>query len=443
MAGPGSADKPVGFWSAAAIGVGGMVGGGIFAVLGFAVQLAHGGVPVAFAIAGAVALVTSYSYARLSVKYPSRGGTVEFINQAFGEGIITGGLNILLWLSYVVMLSLYAYAFGSYGAVFFPAGSRTFAMHALASGVVLFLTALNVMGAKVVGEYEELVVGFKVVILLLFIGAGSFSVDFQSLSPSGWTAPLQLVSGGMVIFLAYEGFELIANTASDVNDPGRTLPRAYYSSVVFVIVLYVLVSAVTAGNLPVAKIVAAKDYALAEAAKPFLGSAGFTLVAVAALLSTASAINATLYGTSRVSYIIARDGELPELLEKKVWNKPVEGLLITSVLTLFTANVLDLNSISTIGSAGFLIIFAAVNASAFRLRNKAGVRPAVAALGVAACVGALGALVWMTATDTPWKLAVLGGMVSVSFIAEWAYRSVTGRSLKPEIKKQKPPSQAA
>jgi len=410
-----------------------MVGGGIFAVLGFAVKLAHGGVPVAFAIAGGVALLTSYSYAKLSVALPSRGGTVEFLNHAFGEGVFTGGLNILLWISYIVMLSLYAFAFGSYGAVFFPESMQHIAKHALASGIVVFLTGLNVLGAKVVGEYEELVVGFKVVILLLFIGAGAFSVNTNALSPAAWSGPMQLVSGGMVIFLAYEGFELIANTAAEVSDPKRTLPRAYYSSVIFVIILYVLVSAVTAGNLSVAKIVSAEDYALAEAAKPFLGSAGFTLVAAAALLSTASAINATLYGTSRVSYIIAKDGELPEVLDRKVWNRPVEGLLITSGLTLLSANLLDLNSISLMGSAGFLVIFAFVNLSAYRLRDRAGVNRTVSIAGVVACTAALGALVWMTSTTTPWKLGVLGGMAAVSFALEWTYRRFTGRSLKTEL----------
>jgi len=430
----GNNDKrPVGFWSAVAIGVGGMVGGGIFAVLGFAVQLAHGGVPVAFAIAGGVALVTSYSYAKLSVAYPSRGGTVEFINQAFGEGVLTGGLNILLWMSYVVMLSLYAYAFGSYGSVFFPEGIRHIAMHLLASGVVLLLTVLNVMGAKVVGEYEEVVVGFKVAILLMFIVVGAFSVDIGAISPTAWSGTLQLVTGGMVIFLAYEGFELIANTASEVRDPERNLPRAYYFSVVAVIVLYVLVSVVTVGNLSVDKIVSSKDYALAEAARPFLGSTGFTLIAVAALLSTASAINATLYGTSRVSYIIAKEGELPEILEKKMWNKPLEGLFITAGLTLIAANLLDLESISMMGSAGFLLIFAAVNASAYRLRDKAGVSVPVALAGVVACLGALGALVWTTALEEPWKLGVLVGMVAVSFSLEWVYRHYTGRSVKTEL----------
>ena len=117
-------DGKIGLWAVVAIGVGGMVGGGIFAVLGLAVQLAHGGTPVAFALAGVVALLTTYSYAKLSVAYPSRGGTVTFLDRAFGAGMFTGSLNVLLWLSYVVMLSLYAFAFGSYGATFLPSIGR-------------------------------------------------------------------------------------------------------------------------------------------------------------------------------------------------------------------------------------------------------------------------------------------------------------------------------
>ena len=201
----------------------------------------------------------------------------------------------------------------------------------------------------------------KVLILLLFVGVGLAGVQAAQIEPSSWSPPLQLVAGGMIIFLAYEGFELIANTATDVRDAARTLPRAYYIAVGFVIALYILVALVTVGNLPVDKIVAAKDYALAEAAKPFLGQPGFTLIAIAAMLSTASAINATLYGAARLSYTIARDGELPVVLERKVWGQPMEGLLVTAGLTLFVANFFDLTSIATVGSAGFLLIFAAVN----------------------------------------------------------------------------------
>ena len=157
--------ESLGYWSAVSIGIGGMVGGGIFAVLGLAVQMAHGGTPIAFAIAGLVALFTAYSYTRLSVRYPSRGGTVEFLNQAFGEGIFTGGLNILLWLSYIAMLALYAFAFGSYGASFFPEALQSIWKHVLISGVVVLFTGLNILGAKSVGKSEDVIVALKVLIL--------------------------------------------------------------------------------------------------------------------------------------------------------------------------------------------------------------------------------------------------------------------------------------
>jgi amino acid transporter len=124
---------------------------------------------------------------------------------------------------------------------------------------------------------------------------------------------VSLVAGGMIVFLAYEGFELIANAAEDVADPGRTLPQAYYISVLFVIVLYLLMAVVSVGSVPVAQLVQARDYALAIAARPALGGVGFKMIAIAAMLSTASAINATLYGTERLSNTIARKGNCPNV----------------------------------------------------------------------------------------------------------------------------------
>ena len=371
----------MGLVGAAAIGIGGMVGGGIFAVLGLAVQLAHGGTPVAFALAGAVALLTAYSYARLSVTWPSRGGTVTFLDRIFGAGMFTGSLNVLLWLGYIVMLSLYAYAFGSYGATFLPAGLQGPGKHALISLAVVAITGLNLMSADVIAKAEDWIVGLKLLILLVFVGAGLQGVETARIAPAAWSPPLQLAAGGMIIFLAYEGFELIANTAQDVRNPARTLPRAFYLSVGLVIVLYILVSLVTVGTLDIDEIVAAKDYALAAAARPFLGEAGFSMIAVAAMLSTASAINATLYGAARLSYCIARDGELPATLEREVWGEPVEGLLITAGLTLIVANGFDLTSISTMGSAGFLVIFAAVNAGNALNASHTGSRGWISALG--------------------------------------------------------------
>ncbi len=425
--------RTIGYWSAVAIGIGGMVGGGIFAVLGLAVQLAGGGTPIAFLLAGLIALITSYSYAKLSITFPSRGGTVEFINQAFGPGVITGGLNILLWLSYIVMLSLYAYAFGSYGASLFPATTQLFWKHIFISSVIILLMGLNIIGAKIVGKTEEWIVGGKIVILVLFIYFGFWHIKYGHLAVATWANPLQLVAGGMIIFLAYEGFELIANTAKDIKNPRKNLPKAYYSSVIFVIILYILVSMVVVGNLSLGQIIQARDYALAVSAQPFLGESGFLLIMIAALMSTASAINATLYGSSRVSYIIARDGELPKVLEKKIWNKPIEGLLMTAGLSLLVANLFNLSSISIMGSAGFLIVFMAVNMANIQLRKKTKSYLWLPMLGTLVCFLALVALIWQIALTTPDRIWVLVFLIGASFFIELFYRRFTQRKIKSSI----------
>jgi amino acid transporter len=426
----GSENGKLGYWEVTAIGVGGMVGGGIFAVLGLSVDLTRGGAPIAFLIAGIVALVTSYSYARLSVTYPSQGGTVAFLDRAFGPGLLTGSTNILLWISYIVMLSLYAYAFGSYGASLFPPASQLLWKHILITGSVVGITGLNLLSAKLIGEAEDWIVLIKLAILVLFVAVGIWGVDGTRLAPSAWSSPLDLIAGGMIIFLAYEGFELIANTAQDVRDAQRILPRAYYSGVGFVIVLYVLVAVVTVGTLPIATIVSAQDYALAEAARPTLGQTGFLLIAIAAMLSTASAINATVYGAARLSYVIAKDGELPRALERKAWGEPIEGLLITSGATLIIANLADLSSMSTMGSAGFLLIFAAVNGANVALANDTQSRRWLSLSGVGLCLGALACLLWQTAKNSPGQLRVLFVMAGAAIFIEIAFRVTTKRTIR-------------
>jgi amino acid transporter len=411
----------ISLWGAVSIGVGGMVGGGIFAVLGLAVLLARGGTPLAFLIAGTVALLTSYSYARLSTTYPSSGGTVIFIDRAFGVDFVTGVMNNLLWISYVVMLALYAFAFGSYGATFFKHSHPVLVKHILISAAIIVPAGLNLLSAGIIGKAETYIVAVKVAILLFFIAAGFQAVRASRLAVASWSPITQLTAGGMIIFLAYEGFELIANTAKDIKDFKRNLPRAFYISVGFVVALYVVIAVVTVGSLPLQRIISDKDYALAAAARPALGAAGFSMIAVAAMLSTLSAINATIYGSARLSYVIAKEGELPHFIEDKVWNRPIEGLLITSVLALVLANVGGLSSISTMGSAGFLLIFAAVNAANFHKSKETGAGRWIAALGVAACLLAFGALCWYTATASPLRLLVLVGMGVLAGVIEGVY----------------------
>ena len=161
-----------------------------------------------------------------------------------------------------------------------------------------------------------------------------------------------------------------------------------------------------------------------------MGEFGFRLIAVAALLSTGSAINATIYGASRLSYIIAKDGELPAILEKKIWHRPLEGLIITVILTLIIANIMDLSSISTVGSAGFLIIFAAVNLSNYRLRKQTKSTGWIPIVGAIACLGALAAIIWQTVNTQPGRLLFLAALILTSLATEAIYQRFSGRKIK-------------
>ncbi len=424
-----AAGESIGYLEAVSIGVGGMVGGGIFAVLGLAVGVGEGGTFIAFFIAGIVALLTTYSYARLSVALPSQGGTVEFLNEAFGRGNLAGSLNVLLWLSYVITTSLYAFAFGSYGATFLPNGAQSYGTHLLISTAIVATTVLNVFSARLIAQTEDYVVAAKVLILVVFVAVALTDADFGTIQPSTWAGPGSLVAGGMLIFVAYEGFELIANSAGDVRDPTKTIPRALYTSVLFTIVLYMLVAVVTVGLLTLSQITNAADFALAEAAQVVWGGVGFDLIVIAALLSTASAINATLYGTARLTVEIALDGELPTALEDKICGKPIVGLLLTATAALITANLVPLAAISSLASAGFLTIFAAVNIANVRLAARTNSNKALSAVGAFACIAALAALIVHIATTRPTDLILLLALILLTYLGEATYQH--RRRLRP------------
>jgi len=358
--------QTIGLSGAISIGIGGMVGGGIFAVLGEAVSLAHGATAVAFFVAGLVALLTAYSYTKFSVRYQNRGGTVYYINQAFGNNLLSGTVNLMLWLSYLVTISLYAVAFASYGQTFFSPTDSIWLKHGLITIAILLPALINTISVSFVEKSETIFVFIKLVLLLLIIITGASYVDPNRMSPAHWGDSFSIVVAGMVIFVAYEGFELIANSAEDIKQPKKNLPRAFYGSVIIVILLYIAIAIITVGTVPEDQLMQAKDYALAVAAKPALGQLGFTLVSVAALLATFSAINATIYGNSRLGFRLAKDGELPQKLAKEERSIPTTGIVVTMLLSIIMANSIDLSEIAIIGSASFLLIFFIINIAAFK-----------------------------------------------------------------------------
>jgi len=422
--------RTMGLWAAISIGIGGMVGAGIFSILGAASAIAGNALYLSFLIAGMVALFNAYSYAKLGVKYPSSGGPVEFLIRGLGNSVLSGGLNILLWVGYVFALSLYARAFGGYAMTFMPMGSSVGWANIFGTVIVVLFLLVEFVGAKAVAAFESVNEFIKISILVLFAVIGFFSIKPQLLSAALWPDHSNILFAAALIFIAYEGFGLITNTAEDLKNPHKDLPRALYLSVIIVILLYVSVSMNVVGHLPIKEIIKAQDYALAQAAVPFLGKVGFVIIVLTALLSTASAINATLYGGTNVSYMIARDGELPKIFERTVFGRAKEGLFITAGFVIFFLNILPLDRIAMLGSAAFLLIYGSVNVAHLRLYKETRANPVIIWIAIFGDLASVVILIIYTFKKAPVTLLVLMITIAFSFLLEWVYRLITKRELK-------------
>lgn len=412
----------IGLFSAVAIGVGGMVGAGIFSLLGVAATIAGNATFIAFIIAGAIALLSSYSYAQLGKRFPSAGGPVEFVIKGLGKGILSGGLNIMLWMGYVFVLAVYARAFAEYAFALLPKGSNELWINALVTLNILAFVGINYLGARAVGVSELIIVVLKVGVLLLFAAAAFFYADATKIEFAPQQSATRILYASGIIFMAYEGFGLITNSADDMKHPQKTLPKALYWSVLITMLIYVFVSLAVFGNLSVDRLQNAKEYALAEAAEPLFGQLGFTVMAIAALFSTSSAINATLYGATNTCYLIARRGQLPKWLGENLSTGIPKSLLATGLLVIAVANSFQLTGIALLGSATFLISYAMVNFAHTKLHKETDTAPWIIWLAAVSCFIFFGFLIYYELNHNFVTLLVFCGVLLVAFLSAWLYQ---------------------
>jgi amino acid transporter len=422
----------IGLVAALSIGVGGMIGAGIFSILGVVASISGPAMPLSFAIGGLVAGLAAYSYVALGKTFPSVGGAVTFLVRGYGEGVTSGSLNLFQYFSYIITIALYATGFAAYASTFIPLTSRVWAV-----GVVLAFTAINFLGSRTMGRAESVIVIIKVAILIVFIVAALVALTGKGvaqLSPVAWPSPLAILTGAGVVFVGYEGFGLITNAAANMEKPKRELPRAIYGSVAIAMVIYVLVATGVVTNVPLDVLRKLGDSALAVAARPSLGQLGFKLVAIAALLSTASAVNATLFGSANVAYQIAKNGGLPPAFDRTLWGRDVEGLFITAGLVLVFVLIFPLSAVASMGSAAFLLVYSAVNVAHLRIRKQTGAKAWVLVASAVTCVALFVVLFYhMVTTALPSAIA-LGITLAVSFLFEVGYRRATGRTLREVLR---------
>jgi uncharacterized protein len=404
-----------------AMGVGGMVGGGIFSVLGLSVALSGHAAPIAFALGGLIAFLTGFSYTKLGLTYHSDGGSFTYLEHAFEHRNISGIGGWLLLAGYVGTLALYAYTFGVYGAAMFGQNMHVHGMqHLLESLVLLLFLGVNLYGVKAAGKSEDVIVMVKVLILSLFAVVGLFYIKSDHLLPVFNLGRTGVLMGAALIFVAYEGFELIPNAVNEMENPHRDLGRGILISIVITVAIYILVSLVAVGNLLPQEISRYKEYALAAAARPFLGKSGFILIGLGALLSTASAINATLFGTARLGMVMAQESELPRVFchRERTKDIPYVSLIFITGLTLLFVNTTDLTIISSFASSTFLLIFAAINLSAIRLRERIGTNMILPLTGLVLSFSSWAVLL-IYLCKTNWRgLAWIGALYLCVIVAE-------------------------
>ena len=416
--------------AAVMLGIGSMVGAGIFIVIGQAGAVAGNLVWLSFLIGGIAALLSGYSLAKLAVAYPSRGGMVEYLVQCYGEGLFSGAFGILFYLSQLVAIAAVAKSFGTYAGTFMH-GEQTWT-DIYAIGILLFFVIVNLIGSTIVARSENLIVGIKLAILLIFTVAAIMTVHPQNLVPAGTNALKGVFYAVGLTFFAYQGFSVITNTVEEMKNPAKSVQKAMYIAITLVALLYISTSLAVLGNLPLERIVATRDYALAEAARPVFGELGFKIMAATALLATASAINATLYAATEIGYTMAKEGNLPSVYSYNLF-RSYEGLIVSAVLIIPMILFLDLSQITSVAALSVLLVQGIVHTGHLRRTAVTGAsRPAIATAAITMFV--IAGLGLMHGNNAVTTLMYLGGAVLFAFMTELFLRLTTHRTIQPQIR---------
>lgn len=422
--------KPIGFWSAVSLGIGSMVGAGIFALLGEAGALAGSATYISFIVGGIIALFSGYSLGKLGVRYPAAGGIVEYLAQAYGTGLFTGAMSIMLYIAALVSLSLIAKAFGSYAFSLLSQGSAPYWRPVFTVGIVILFVVINLGGSRDVALWERITVAIKFSVLLVLAAAGLFFLQPKLLSPSLYPPTSDVFFSLAITFFAFEGFRVITNAVEDIPEPEKNLPRAMTVSILMVMVLYVAVSFAVFGNLPLDRVVAAREYVLAEAARPILGQAGFTIIAITALISTASSINANLFAVTNVTYQLAKDGELPSAFGRPIEHSR-EGLLISSLFIIVLTLFLNLSQIAVLGSISVLFVHAITHVGHLRVIRQTGASKTMVVIAIAVTLLAMVLSLYYQIGQSPGIVWMLAIFLVTAFVLEFLLQKILQRKVMP------------
>lgn len=370
--------KSLGLKELIAIAVGGMVGGGIFTILGISVSMVGFLAPFAIALGGVVALFAAYSYVKLGVYYQDEGATYAFFKRTYPNSDLAA--SFIGWYTifgYIATLALYAYTFSSYAISGSEWAHDVWIRKGVAMAIIWAFALINLWSVKGMGKIEDLMVYLKLAILfvislmLIYYGETDLKIfsqilvrDFED------TKIIHILTVASVTFVAYEGFQLVINAVKEMDDPDKNIPRAIYSAVALVAVIYFIIALAAVIAIPAEDLIRNKEYALASGAQEIMGTLGRDLVIIGAVLATSSAISGTMFGSSRQLARIADDGYLPHTLSKRHGTIPVYAILAMASTASILILIGGLRLILEFGSITFLLVSLLMAIANFKIRRK-------------------------------------------------------------------------
>lgn len=402
----------LGLRESTAMAIGGMIGGGVFTVLGVTIAQAGHLAVGCFVIGAILAGITARSYAKLSLHYGRSGGPFAYL-RAEGRPNAAAWVSWLLVLGYIFAMAVYAFSFGHYLANALGYSNQFADIAAII--LLAFFLMINLRGVTTSGISEDLIVGAKLIILFGISAIGFLYFDPHRLAPLNNIGLSGMFAGSGIIFIAYEGFELLPYDYDDIERPKRTLPRALYLSVAIVALVYVVVTIGSQMLVPDAVLKTQQEVAFAKVGQAALGTPGLWIATIGALLATASAVNATLFSTARLVRDLSQANELPTHLGRERGGIPVMALFWLSVAGAAFALLPQVVELISFGSLTFLIIFALINALQLE-RGTSLFDRAISLVGVLGCSVAAIGLIYYLAINDPAALGLAGicGLVLVT-----------------------------
>jgi len=418
-------NKSLGVPELVAIALGGMVGGGIFTILGISVAIVGVFTPVAIMIGGIISLFAAYAYVKLGVYFQDEGASYSFYKKTFPNSPFAASL-VGWWVifGYISTLALYAYTFASYAISGLSFSDNEWARKAVAGSVILAFTLINIWSVKGMGKIEDLMVYTKLILLTI--------ISFVLINNSETTLPvlmennqntdiLSILIVASLTFVAYEGFQLVINAVNEMDVPEKNIPKAIYTAIFLAVLIYVVISIGAILAIPFDEIIENKEYALAAGADNILGHWGTDLVILSALLATSSAISGTLFGASRQMAVIAEDGYFPYLLAQRKNNIPVYSVLAMSALAFLLVLAGSLGVILEFGSITFLLVSLLMAYANARIRHltKSSLLITLCSI-LALLVGAI-LILYYEFTNQPEQLYFIGGLFALLTMGAWLY----------------------